>query len=233
MLKITKKSEFKFNSIISINKNGGYDDHIKKKYLQSEDILVCPTDAINLDEIKIDSKKCVECLLCPYFFPSGMIEYSEEDSFRIFLEFVNLDNTYLTKWIGQALISSNTEIRCGFEVKIDGGSRSKRIPLLIIIDNRPIILKIVDSFKDIEYGILSLDEIENIIIQNNLQIPKKIIVVNEIKTKFDEVLQKPVDILKEKHNFKMIFIETIWESLKNGMSEKSVEWKKIFLPETS
>ena len=231
MLKIAKKTGSKITSIMSIYKNGSYTDYLNEKYPEPEDALICPTDAINSDEMEIDSEKCIECLICPYLFTSGMIEYSEENSFKKFLDFVNFDKKFITKWIGQAITLSDNDTKCGFEVKISGGSRSKRIPLLIMIDKKPIILKVVKSFKDIEYGILNLEEIEQIIITNGLQIPTKIIIVNEENSQFNEDLQQIVKKLKESHDFDIVFIETIWNSLKNGLSKNFIDWKEIFFPE--
>ena len=148
------------------------------------------------------------------------------------MEFVNSDKKYLTKWIGQVISTSNSEIKCGFDVKIQSGSRTKRIPLLIIIENKPLILKVVDSFKDIEYGVLSLEEIEEGIKQHDLQLPEKIIVTNEIRIKYDEELQEMVTKLKEKHNFELVFAESIWNTVKEGWLATQVEWKKIFCLET-
>ena len=67
---------------MSIYKNGNYVDYVKGKYPEPEDVLICPTEAIDSDEIEIDSEKCIECLLCPYRFSSEIIEYSEENSFE-------------------------------------------------------------------------------------------------------------------------------------------------------
>jgi Pyruvate/2-oxoacid:ferredoxin oxidoreductase delta subunit len=232
VLKIIKKIDFKFNSTIPIFKNCNYSDFLKGKYPEPEDVLVCPTDALDIDQKEISLEKCVECLLCPYYLPSKTIKYSEENSLEKFMEFVNSDKKYLTKWIGQAISTSNSDIKCGFDVKIQSGSRTKRIPLLIIIENKPLILKVVDSFKDIEYGVLSLEEIEEGIKQYDLQLPGKIIVTNEIRTKYDEELQEMVTKLKEKHNFELIFAESIWNTVKEGWLATQVEWKKIFCLET-
>lgn len=228
MLKIIKKTDFEFNLISTIFKNGSYSDYLEEKYPEPEEILVCPTDALDIYDKEIDTEKCVECLLCPYFLPPKTIEYSEEYSLKKFLNFVNLDKQYLTKWIGQVISASNNEIKCGFEVKIEGGSRIKRIPLLMIINKKPVILKVVDSFKDIEYGVMSLQEIEEIIKQNDLPLPMKIIVTNEIQTKYNEKLQIMVNKLKEKYNFELVFVENIWNVLKKGWLDERVEWKKIF-----
>jgi hypothetical protein len=230
MLKISKKFTSKITFIMSIYKNGNYVDYVKGKYPEPEDVLICPTEAIDSDEIEIDSEKCIECLLCPYRFSSEIIEYSEENSFEKFLEFVDSDKKFTTKWIGQAITLSDNNVKCGFEVKIFGGSRSKRIPLLIMIDKKPIILKVVNSFKDIEYGLLHLEEIESLIITNKLPVPSKVIVVNEENSRFDNDLQKIVTKLKETHDFDLVFIETVWNGLKNAISGNSIDWKKIFFP---
>ncbi len=111
MLKIIKKTNFEFNLISTIFKNGSYSDYLEEKYPKPEEILVCPTDALDIDDKEIDTEKCVECLLCPYFLPPKTIEYYEEYSLEKFLNFVNLDKQYLTKWIGQVVSASNNEIK--------------------------------------------------------------------------------------------------------------------------
>ena len=232
MLKIIKKIGFKFNSTIPIFKNCNYSDFLKGKYPKPENVLVCPTDALDIDQKEISLEKCVECLLCPYYLPAKTITYSRENSLEKFMEFVNSDKKYLTKWIGQAIATSNNNIKCGFDVKIQGGSRTKRIPLLIIIENKPLILKVVDSFKDIEYGVLRLEEIEEVIKQYDLPIPKKIIVTNEIRIKYNKKLQEIVNKFKEEHNFELVFAESIWNTVKEGWLEPQLDWKKIFSIET-
>lgn len=228
MLKIIKNKNFDFKTIMPIYKNGNYRDFVKKQFSLTEDILLCPTDAIDIEQGQIDNKKCIDCLLCPYFLPTEIIEFSDKDSFKRFSDFVNSDKKYLTKWIGQIVTASNNQIKCGYEIKIDSGSRTKRIPLLLLFEEKTSILKVVDSFKDVEYGIINLEEIENAIIQNNFLMPTKIIVVNQMKNNYSEKLQDTVKKLREKHSFELIFIEDIWDVAKNGISTRTVEWKKIF-----
>lgn len=228
MLKIIKKIDPSFNGKMGILKNGTYLDYLDATYPNPEDILICPTDAIDLNNSVIDSEKCIECMICPYFFSSQTIEYSEKNSFQKFSESVTSDKKYLTTWISQIITMSDGEMKCGLEVKIKANSRIKCIPLLITFNKKSIILKVVNSFKDIEYGLSNLEDINDIIKKYDLPSPQKIIVVNEIKTKYNLRVQKSINKLKEKSDFELIFIENIWNELKNGLSDKSINLENIF-----
>ena len=230
MLKVTNDlhSNPKIDVSVKIPTNGNYDEYVNSNYSETTEFLICPTDAIDIQKFKIDNQKCIECLLCPYL--SSSIKFEESKSFETFLNYTKSDKKFLTMWIGQSVKVSSSEIQCAFEVKVTGGSRAKRIPLFLNIEGKIVILKVVDSYKDIEYGLISLEETENLIKSHKQTIPKKIIVPNESKEKINEKLQQTILNLKQNHNFDVVSIDSIWNTLKNGISEKQINWKDIFFP---
>lgn len=211
---------------MSINKKIWYKDYVYGDETRFVDFLICPTDAVDMIQMEISDVKCVECLLCKYSPISDNTSNSKNMQFKKFYEYVRKDNEYLTKWIGQIFTIYGKNTKCGFDIKIKFGSREKRIQLLVIIDTKPIIIKIVKSFKDIERGVLKLEEIVKVLEQDNMPTPKIIITVNDLKTNYTKRLQNVINKFMENHDFQLIYVETFWNVVKNNSNE-FIDWNKI------
>lgn len=213
----------------TIQINGNYEDFLLSKNLRNEEVLICPTDALLLDKNKIDEEKCIDCLLCAHYCPPKLVEFKEEiDSFEKFLNYINSDKKFLTKWIGLFFLATSINGRCGFEVKIQGGQREKRIPLLLILDNKPLILKVVNSFKDIESGILLLNDINELILEKGFDTAEEIVIPNESSKNIDDRITDSIKSLKAKFDFQLISLDTLWDAAKQGIESEKVDWKRLF-----
>jgi len=209
--------------------NGNYEDFLLSKKVRDEEVLICPTDALQLDKNKIDKEKCVDCFLCAHNCPPKVVEFQEEeDSFKKFLNYINSDKKFLTKWIGLSILATSDKVRCGFEVKISGGQREKRIPLLLMLDNQPLILKVVNSYKDIESGILLLNDINELIKESGFDAAEKIVIPNESLTDLNGRITKSIESLKTKFSFRLISLEILWNASKQALDAGKIDWKKIF-----
>ena len=217
-------------SSVPIHIGGFYKEFLKMKSKRNENILICPTDALLLQENKIDGDKCIECLLCAHICPSKVVEFKEESSsLKQFIDYSNSDKKFVATWL--SLVISSTSSRCsvGFELKVIGGRREKRIPLVIIIENEPLICKVIDSYKDVEKGVLLLNDIGDLIARSGLKPPKKIIVPNESSRSYSENrrVRKSINALQSKYDFTLISLEFLWKKAKDSIPEGNIDWKAI------
>lgn len=209
--------------------NGEYSDYLTKKKLTEEEIILCPTDAIDSNKNKIDSDKCVECLLCAHACSNSMIMFGEETlSFRKFLEYCKTDKKFLTRWIGLTISIIDKNVTTGYEVKVVGGSREKRIPLLLITKDKPFLVKVVDNYKDLERGILLLNDINELIIESGHKPASVIIVPKESTGGLNLRTKKSIIALHQKYKFNLLSLDSLWNFSKNRLENKPSDWKRLF-----
>ena len=233
MINIDEKKALKIHNISDYSKHhilvdGTYINFLNKENIRCEEIMTCPTDALELDKHMVNQEKCVDCLLCAYSCKEFINFQEESNSFTKFANYVIKDKRFLAIWLGSTFTSNSQNDLCGFEVKITGGYRCKRIPLLMIINKKPIIVKIVNSFKDIEHGVNALTDIVELIKKNNYRIPKLVIVPMAIHDNIDESTNEHIELLKQKNNFKILTIKEAWKILKDKVDGKEPNLEKIF-----
>tara|TARA_Y100001949_G_C15868032_1_gene278216 strand:+ start:60 stop:629 length:570 start_codon:yes stop_codon:yes gene_type:complete len=155
-------------------------------------------------------------------------KFTNETTFDEFLEYTKKQNFY--HWIGTTIKKIDSEHQVGYEVKIEGGSRPKRIPMIIIFQNKPIICKIVDSYKDIESGLLNLTDTNDLI--RNAGFDSANIVIIPIETEKSIVDKRTtimIENLRKEHEFTLISLEKLWNTSKINLSGKYVDLQKILL----
>ena len=151
-----------------------------------------------------------------------------DETFDEFLEYAKKENFY--HWIGTTIKKIDSEHQVGYEVKIEGGSRPKRVPMVIILENKPIICKIVDSYKDIESGLLNLTDTNDLI--RNAGFDSANIVIIPIETEKSIVDKRTtimIENLRKEHEFTLISLEKLWNTSKINLSGKYVDLQKILL----
>lgn len=208
--------------------DGTYINFLNKRNMRCEDILTCPTDALELDKHRVNQERCVDCLLCAYSCKKFINFQEESDSFIKFAKYIMSDKKFLTTWLGLVFTGNSQNNLCGFEVKVKGGYRYKKIPLLMIINKKPIIVKVVNSFNDIEHGINVLTDIVELIKKNNYRIPKIVIVPMTIHENNDELVNEHIAMLKQENNFKILTIKEAWKVLKDKIDGKEPNLEKMF-----
>lgn len=234
MLKVNVEKAQKINKLHTFSsvliRNGGfYHEFLDDKNNNKEEVLICPTDALLLQENKIDDEKCVECLLCAHICPSKVVEFQEEStSLKKFLDYSKTDKKFVLRWISLVLFGTNN-CTIGYELKVEAGRREKRIPLSVLIDNEPFVFKVVESYKDIERGILTLNDINDLISKSGLKLPTKIIIANESLNEYskNDRVKKSIQTLLSEHDFKIISLEFLWKKAKNSILEDKIDWKTI------
>ena len=132
-----------------------------------------------------------------------------DETFDEFLEYAKKENFY--HWIGTTIKKIDSKCQVGYEVKIEGGSRPKRVPMVIILENKPIICKIVDSYKDIESGLLYLSDVNNLIGNAGFDSPAFAIIPTEKKETVSERTLSWIEGIRNKYEFTFIgrFMEYI------------------------
>tara|TARA_Y100000310_G_C20471146_1_gene710096 strand:- start:102 stop:809 length:708 start_codon:yes stop_codon:yes gene_type:complete len=233
MLKLNIKSFEKISPsqflMEKINVNCEYEDFVKKREISDQETLVCPTDAIDIFTPQIIDEKCIECLLCLHYFPKNSINFNDESSFDVFSRYVKKEKKFLTQWIGFTLKKLNLKYSIAYEVKISGGSRPKRIPLVILYEDKTIIFKVVNTYKDIESTLLNLQDVNELIIMAGFAPARIVLVPNETNSCLDNRTKKTIQLVQSKNDFLLITIEELWELSKNIIEQKNTNLhEKLF-----
>ena len=152
-------------------------------------------------------------------------KFTNETTFDEFLEYTKKQNFY--HWIGTTIKKIDSEHQVGYEVKIEGGSRPKRIPMIIIFQNKPIICKIVDSYKDIESGLLYLSDVNNLIGNAGFDSPAFAIIPTEKKETVSERTLSWIEGIRNKYEFTLISLEDLWNISSSILAGEFVDLKKV------
>jgi hypothetical protein len=102
--------------------------------------------------------------------------------------------------------------------------------MVIILENKAIICKIVDSYKDIESGLLNLTDTNDLI--RNAGFDSANIVIIPIETEKSIVDKRTtimIENLRQEHEFTLISLEKLWNTSKINLSGKYVDLQKILL----
>ena len=220
-------SKYEQHSQSVVFKNGNYDDFVNKKIQKQEKITTCPTDAIDYKGEEIIHEKCVECMLCAFRFPDSIKFVHNENSFHKFQTFASHDKAALVRWVS-LILQHTANIPVGLDIKVNSGYREKRIPLLSIINEVPVIWKAEYAFKNIKKGVLYLNDICSAIEKMGFVKPLKILLINGTKKDFiqDEKIQQFYELLKSKYTFTLISTEFLWCASRSFLTKK-LNWNKI------
>jgi len=221
---ITPNNDF---SKTTIAIGGSFNSFIDSSITRSSEVLICPTGALQLSESRIDLNTCVECLLCCFTSPEKVVRFVEElGSFKKFNNYCIDNPTFVTYWVAILLSSTKNNAKVGIEVKVGGGSREKRIPLLSVIDDKATLWKVAKSPKNVERAALALNDISELVNQSGGNKPSKIVILIESseKNKSHDMILKFFEAKTGEHNFKLITLEYLWNVVKNWISTNSIDW---------
>lgn len=94
---------------------------------ESVEIVLCPTNAIQIKENSIRNESCVSCFVCKSKEPDTIVYSCEKNDFKKFSEYCKGDKAFVYQWLAEL-----SNLPSGIEIGITGDSRKKRIPLLIL-----------------------------------------------------------------------------------------------------
>lgn len=173
MFKIVDKSvRKKWLSTIAVFDNVNIENFLENK-APSNEIVLCPVHAINVEEKKILQEKCISCGICWINLP----EYIDFGSFydkRSFLKYCKKDKLFVYRWL--SLILSDYS---GTNVKSKGFSRTKRIPLIVLDHQIVYLFKAARSVKDVEEIYYDLEDTVELSEElKNFKVSKVIIIMD-------------------------------------------------------
>ena len=152
-------------------------------------------------------------------------KFTTETTLDEFLEYAQMKNFY--HWIGTTMQKIDSKCHVGYEVKIEGGSRPKRIPLAIILENTSIICKTIDSYMDAESGLLYLSYVSDLIRDAKFDSPAFVIIPTEKEESVSERTLSWIESLRNKYEFTLISLEDLWDISSSNLAGKSVDLKKV------
>ena len=204
-----------------------------------ESYLVCPTDALQLNNCKIEPDLCIECLLCYFASPPGLIDVKlNPDSLNGFLQYCMNDSKFAIRWLAIFFQSSDPKSRCGLEIKIDGGARNRRIPLVHHFEQGLAIWKVADTNKDIEKAALALTDIRDSIRDiNDLPTPRCFVGLTQEASKYVND-GRTIPFLEEhtkQRDYSIVSLEYLWKIATSTINRESkfIEWGRELYESTS
>jgi len=143
-------------------------------------ILTCPTNAINIEQKEI-TNDCIDCGICWLTYPSLIEKNGLNNKLAIFKKYLKKDKMFIYKWLSLCLQDES-----GINIKSNGYSRVKRIPLLVKSKEHLYIIKSVHEHADIEKADYELDDIISLITSETKKysVNKVIIVIEGIDQKY-------------------------------------------------
>lgn len=154
-------NRFRLASVTNILDNVSIRDFINRTASSSE-IVLCPTNAIDITKKQIIQDRCIHCGICWIKGPS-CIKFDGIYNKNSFLDYCKKEKTFVYTWLSLLLSDYS-----GTNIKSVGFSRTKRIPLMIITNDKIVyIVKASRTSKDVE---MAYNELEDIIMlsKNNL-----------------------------------------------------------------
>lgn len=146
---------------------------LKRKF-NYEKTLLCPTNAIDIDE-KVITNKCIDCGLCWAKNKNIISKLYPIADFKVFKNFLLKNKMFFYKWVSIILNEYS-----GIEIKSLGYSRTKRIPFVIIKNNIIYFAKIIKEEADTDKAEYQLEEYINLIHQEIKKYkPIKMIIILE------------------------------------------------------
>ena len=112
-------------------------------------------------------------------------------------------------------------------VDIISASLAFFLTLVIILENKPIICKIVDSYKDIESGLLYLSDVNNLIGNAGFDSPAFAIIPTEKKETVSERTLSWIEGIRNKYEFTLISLEDLWNISSSILAGEFVDLKKV------
>ena len=174
-----KGSNFDTSAVTSIIDHVELNDFLFKGAVK-KDILTCPTNAIDIEQKEI-TKECIDCGICWLTHRNLIEKIGSNDDLLIFKKYLKKDKMFIYKWLSLCLQDES-----GINIKSNGFSRVKKIPLLVRSKDYLYIIKSVHEHADIEKADYELDDIIGLITHETKKynVKKIIIVIGGIDQKY-------------------------------------------------
>ena len=152
-------------------------------------------------------------------------KFTNETTFDEFLEYMKTEKEYLSYWAGTTIEKINSNCQVGYDVKIGGSVREKRIEVVIIFENKPIICRTVKSYKDAQSRLVYLTDVNKLIRKAGFDLAAIAIILTESNGSISDTAR--IEKLRQKYEFTLIPLKRLWDALNDHLVGNSTDSQRI------
>ena len=127
-------------AIYKIPQNEKLDDLVNQSEFSNQECLVCHVNAQTIEEGLIINENCDECCLCQFACPVFSCEWQEEKT-------LILEKICINDFIKLAILIKSVfpQYLVGTEVHVKGNSRTKRIDVVVVKEDKIFLIKALSN----------------------------------------------------------------------------------------
>lgn len=143
-------------AIYKIPQNEKLDDLVNQSEFSNQECLVCHVNAQTIEEGLIINENCDECCLCQFACPVFSCEWQEEKT-------LILEKICINDFIKLAILIKSVfpQYLVGTEVHVKGNSRTKRIDVVVVKEDKIFLIKALSNADKIPLYSRSYYDVKN------------------------------------------------------------------------